>query len=50
MDTQRGAQVWRDMKEKEGNVYNSNLVKLLQHRIKELETELRITKKLLYEK
>lgn len=50
MDTKRGAQVWRDRKEKEGNVYNANLVKLLQFRNKELESENKILKKLLKEK
>lgn len=50
MNTQRGAQVYRAMKEKENQVLGSNQVRLLQFRIKELENENRILKKLLKEK
>jgi len=50
MDTRRGAEVYRAMKAKEEQVLQSNQVKLLQFRIKELEDENRLLKRLLKEK
>ena len=46
----RAAQVYRAAQEKSSEVQNSNQVKLLQFRNKELEAENKLLKKLLKEK
>lgn len=50
MDRLRAAQVYRQSKQKEEQILQTNQVRILQVRIRELEEENRVLKKLLKEK